>query len=119
MQKNDLDHLRDQIQEFAKQRDWDQFHSPKNLSMALSAEVAEIVEHFQWLTEEQSKSLPLNKLDEVETELADTFIYLIRLADKLDIDLLAAAQNKIEVNKEKYPVDKAKGTAKKYTEFDR
>ena len=87
--------------------------------MALSAEVAEIVEHFQWLTEEQSKSLPQDKLDEVETELADTLIYLIRLADKLDIDLLAAAQNKIEVNKVKYPVDKAKGTAKKYTEFDK
>ena len=118
MQKNHLEHLRDQIREFAKQRDCDQFHSPKNLSMALSAEVAEIVEHFQWLTEEQSKSLPQDKLEEVKTELADTLIYLIRLADKLDIDLLAAAQNNIEVNKEKYPVDKAKGNAKKYTELD-
>ena len=119
MTENVLDNLRDRVRKFAEARDWDQFHSPKNLSMALSAEVAEIVEHFQWLTEEQSKSLPQNKLDEVETELADTLIYLIRLADKLDIDLLAAAQSKIEVNEQKYPVDKAKGTAKKYTELDK
>lgn len=109
-------------------------YSPKNLSMALSAEVAEIIEHLtnhgcsnvvgagrtgttQWLTEEQSKNLPQNKLDEIETELADTLIYLIRLADKLDIDLLAAAINKIELNEKKYPVEKAKGNAEKYTEF--
>ena len=85
--------------------------------MALSAEVAEIVEHFQWLTEEQSKNLKQVKLDEVETELADTLIYLIRLADKLDINLLTAAQRKIEVNERKYPVEKAKGSAKKYTEY--
>ena len=110
-------------------------HSPKNLSMALSAEVAEIIEHLtnhgcsnvagagrtgatQWLTEEQSQNLPKEKLTEVETELADTFIYLIRLADKLDIDLLKAAQSKIEINEQKYPVDKAKGNARKYTEYD-
>ena len=87
--------------------------------MALSAEVSEIIEHFQWLTEDQSKNLPQNKLDEVATELADTLLYLIRLADKLDIDLLAAAQDKIELNEQKYPVDKAKGNEKKYTEFDK
>jgi dCTP diphosphatase len=107
------------LRDFAKARDWDQYHSPKNLSMALSAEVAEIVEHFQWLTEEQSKRLPQEKVDEVKTELADTLIYLIRLADKLDIDLLAAALSKIEINEQKYPVDKAKGNAKKYTELDK
>ena len=106
------------LRKFAEERDWDQFHSPKNLSMALSSEVAEIIEHFQWLTEEQSKNLSQNKLDEVETELADTLIYLIRLADKLDIDLIAAAQSKIKLNEQKYPVDKAKGNAKKYTEFN-
>jgi len=117
MSRTDLDTLKQRLREFAKARDWDQFHSPKNLSMALSAEVAEIIEHFQWLTEEQSKNLPQNKLDEVETELADTFIYLIRLADKLDIDLLVAAISKIELNEQKYPVDKAKGNAKKYTEY--
>lgn len=107
------------LRDFAKAREWDQYHSPKNLSMALSAEVAEIVEHFQWLTEEQSKRLPQEKFDEVKTELADTLIYLIRLADKLDIDLLAAALSKIEINEQKYPVDKAKGNAKKYTELDK
>ena len=105
------------LRQFAEERDWDQFHSPKNLSMALSAEVAEIVEHFQWLTEEQSKQLSNEKLGEVETELADTLIYLIRLADKLDVDLLQAALSKIDVNEQKYPVDKAKGNAKKYTEL--
>ncbi|MDX2504833.1 MAG: nucleotide pyrophosphohydrolase [Gammaproteobacteria bacterium] len=119
MSSTDLNTLKQRLRNFAQARDWDQFHSPKNLSMALSAEVAEIVEHFQWLTEEQSKNLPKDKLDEVETELADTLIYLIRLADKLDIDLLAAAQSKIEVNEQKYPVDKAKGNAKKYTELDK
>jgi len=115
---SNLNDLKQRLRNFAEVRDWDQFHSPKNLSMALSAEVAEIVEHFQWLTEEQSKNLPKDKLAEVETELADTLIYLIRLADKLDIDLLKAAQNKIEINEQKYPVEKAKGNAKKYTELD-
>ena len=119
MSSTDLNNLKQRLREFAEDRDWDQFHSPKNLSMALSAEVAEIVEHFQWLTEEQSENLPQNKLDEVETELADTLIYLIRLADKLDIDLLASAQSKIELNELKYPVSKAKGNAKKYTELDK
>jgi dCTP diphosphatase len=116
---SEIEKIKLRLRHFAKERDWDQFHSPKNLSMALSAEVAEIVEHFQWLTEEQSKSLPEEKLEEVETELADTLIYLVRLADKLDIDLLAAAKSKIEVNEQKYPVDKAKGSAKKYTELDK
>jgi len=115
---SNLNDLKQRLRDFAEARDWDQFHSPKNLSMALSAEVAEIVEHFQWLTEEQSKNLPKDKLAEVETELADTLIYLIRLADKLDIDLLKAAENKIEINEQKYPVEKAKGNAKKYTELD-
>ena len=116
---NSIEELKNRLSRFAEERDWDQFHSPKNLSMALSAEVAEIIEHFQWLTEEQSKNLPDDKLKEVETELADTLIYLIRLADKLGVDLLAAAQRKIEVNEQKYPVDKAKGNAKKYTELDK
>jgi len=118
MSSSDLNDIKHRLREFAQVRDWEQFHSPKNLSMALSVEVSEIVEHFQWLTEEQSNNLPLEKLAEVETELADTLIYLVRLADKLDIDLLQAAENKIEVNEKKYPVDKAKGSAKKYTELD-
>ena len=117
MGNNDLDTLKHRLREFADTRDWNQFHSPKNLCMALSVEAAEITEHFQWLTEEQSKNLPKNKLDEVATELADTLLYLVRLADKLDIDLLNAAHNKIELNKQKYPVEKSRGNAKKYTEF--
>ncbi|RDH86155.1 MAG: nucleotide pyrophosphohydrolase [endosymbiont of Galathealinum brachiosum] len=119
MSSSNINDLKLRLREFAQARDWDQFHSPKNLTMALSAEVAEITEHFQWLTEEQSQNLPKENLAEVETELADTLIYLIRLADKLDIDLIAAANNKIEVNEQRYPVDKAKGSAKKYTELDR
>ncbi|MCW9046949.1 MAG: nucleotide pyrophosphohydrolase [Gammaproteobacteria bacterium] len=118
MSSEGINELKLRLRDFAEARDWDQFHSPKNLSMALSAEVAEIVEHFQWLTEEQSKTLPKVKLKEVETELADTFIYLVRLADKLDIDLLKAAEDKITGNEQRYPVDKAKGNAKKYTELD-
>ena len=98
MSSSDLNTLKQSLRKFAEARDWDQFHSPKNLAMALSAEVAEIVEHFRWLTEEQSKNLPKDILDEVETELADTLIYLIHLADKFDINLLTAAQRKIEVN---------------------
>jgi len=119
MSNVDLYTLKHRLRDFADTREWNQFHSPKNLSMAVSAEASEIIEHFQWLTEEQSRNLPQNKLDEVATELADTQLYLIRLADKLDIDLLDAAQDKIEINEQKYPVDKAKGNAKKYTEFDK
>jgi len=115
---NDINTLKHQLREFADTRDWNQFHSPKNLSMALSIEAGEIMEHFQWLTQEQSKNLPEDKLDEVAEELADTLLYLIRLADKLDIDLLAAAQNKIKLNGQKYPVEKSRGNAKKYTEFN-
>lgn len=118
MSNNDLDTLKHRLREFADTRDWNQFHSPKNLCMALGVEVAEIAEHFQWLTEEQSKNLTQDKLAEVATELADSLLYLLRLADKLDIDLLAAAFRKIEINKQKYPVDKSRGNAKKYTEFE-
>jgi len=118
MENSELSQLKEKLRKFAKERDWDQFHSPKNLSMALSVEAAEIVEHFQWLSEEQSNNLPQEKLTDVESELADTFIYLIRLADKLDIDLLSAAYNKIKLNEQKYPVDKVKGSAKKYTEYE-
>ncbi len=117
MTGTDLNTLKCRLRDFAQARDWDQFHSPKNLSMALSAEVAEIIEHFQWLIEEQSQNLSENKLKEVETELADTLIYLVRLADKLNIDLLKAAENKIDENEQRYPIDKAKGNAKKYTDY--
>lgn len=103
---------------FAAERDWEQFHSPKNLSMALSVEVAEIVEHFQWLTERQSRELEPEKKAAIEQELADAFIYLVRLADKLDIDLLEAADKKMAINMAKYPADQVRGSAKKYTDYD-
>ena len=113
-----LEDLTSRIANFAAVRDWDQFHSPKNLSMALSVEASELLEHFQWLTEEQSKVLTTEKLAEVESELADVFIYLVRLADKLQVDLHAAVDRKLEINETKYPVAKAKGNAKKYKDFD-
>lgn len=114
---SDFDELRERLARFAAERDWDKFHSPKNLSMALIAEAAELVEHFQWLTEEQSFNVSPTKLKEVETELADVLIYLIRTADKLGIDLLQAARHKIELNEKKYPSEKVRGSAKKYTEY--
>ncbi len=111
--------LKQKLREFAADRDWDQFHSPKNLAMALSVEVAELVEHFQWLTEEQSYVEDPDKLEEIKQEIGDILIYLTRLSDKLGIDPLRAAMDKIAVNEIKYPVNKAKGNAKKSTEFSK
>ena len=105
------------IQEFADARDWEQFHSPKNLSMALAGEAGELLEIFQWLTEDQSSGLDNSTLQAVEEEIADLFIYLVRLADKLDIDIRQAVNAKLELNEKKYPVDLARGNAKKYTTF--
>ncbi len=113
----ELEQIKLQLRQFADDRNWDQFHSPKNLSMALIAEAAELVEHFQWLTEEQSKSLKQDQLAKVKEELADIQIYLIRIADKLDVDLIDAVENKIEANNKKYPADKVRGSSKKYTEY--
>ena len=115
---NSLEEARQRLREFSLQRDWDQFHSPKNLAMALSVEVAELLEHFQWLTQAQSAALPADKLAAVAQEVADIQIFLVRLADKLGIDLDAAVAAKLAVNEQKYPVDKARGNALKYTEFD-
>ncbi len=109
--------LRDRLRVFAKERDWDQFHTPKNLSMALIAEAAELVEHFQWVDGDKSHLLEEKVRPSVEEELADIFIYLVRIADKLDIDLYSAADRKIAINARKYPADKVKGSAKKYTEY--
>ncbi|MDQ6620057.1 MAG: nucleotide pyrophosphohydrolase [Pseudomonadota bacterium] len=113
----DLVEVRDRLREFADARDWDQFHSPKNLAMALIAEVAEVVEHFQWLTEAESACLPPERKAEVAEELADVLAYLVRIADKLDVDLLAAVTAKIERNEERYPADRARGSARKYNEL--
>ena len=112
-----IEQIKVRLREFSAERDWDQFHSPKNLAMALIVEAAELVEHFQWLREEESTSLPADKLEEIEQELADIQIYLIRLADKLDIDLMNAVDSKINLNEKKYPVSKVKGSARKYSEY--
>lgn len=114
---SDLDELTLRLREFAQARDWEQFHSPKNLSMALIVEAAELVEHFQWLTEDQSHKLSAEKLREVEQEMADIFIYLVRMADRLGVDLVSAAWSKIEVNAAKYPADKVRGKAGKPKDF--
>ena len=111
-----LEQIKIRLREFAAERDWDQFHSPKNLSMALIVEAAELVEHFQWLTEDQSQTLPAEKLAEVEQEIADIQIYLIRLADKLGVDMEKAVNAKIELNAKKYPADKVRGSAAKYND---
>jgi dCTP diphosphatase len=117
-QSDSLEQLRRQLAEFADKRDWQQFHSPKNLCMALIAEAAELVEIFQWLTEEQSWQLEAEKKLDVSLELADILIYLIRTADQLDIDLIASTLNKIKINEQRYPVDKVHGKAMRAEEYD-
>jgi len=112
-----LEQLRQRLEAFAAKRDWDQFHSPKNLSMALIAEAAELVEHFQWLSEEQSRSLGDKKLQEVGEELADILIYLVRVADKLGIDLIQAADRKIAINEQRYPAERVRGDARRASEY--
>lgn len=112
-----LQDLRTRLRQFAGERDWDQFHSPKNLAMALIVEAAELVEHFQWLTEEQSQSLPDEKRAEIEAELADILIYLVRIADKLNIELYPATLAKLEQNARKYPAGQVRGQSKKYNEY--
>ena len=110
--------LQHRLAAFAAERDWQQFHSPKNLAMALSVEVGELVEQFQWLTEEQSRVLDAARYQRVRLELADVFIYLLRLADRLDVDLLQAADDKMALNARKYPVERVRGDARKYDEYD-
>ena len=112
-----LDALKVKIQNFAREREWEQYHSPKNLSMALAVEAAELIEEFQWLTEEESRSLTPEKLQKVKDEIGDIFIYLLRISGVLDIDILEAGHEKFHKNEIKYPVHKCKGSSKKYTEY--
>jgi len=112
-----LEELRGALRQFASERDWDQFHSPKNLAIALSVEAAELLEHFQWTPDADSALLAPDQHSNVREEIADVLLYLIRLADKLNIDVLAAATEKIQLNAAKYPVDRARGNSKKYTEL--
>lgn len=113
----DLEEIRVKVAEFAAERDWDKFHSPKNLAMALSVEVAELVETFQWLTEAESSSLSKEQLMAISQEIADVQVYLVRLADKLGIDILHAVEKKMRLNEDKYPAFLVRGSAKKYTEY--
>ncbi len=115
--QSDLPMLRDKLRAFAEARDWDQFHSPKNLSMALMVEAAELMEHFQWLTEAQSAELPPNDKQAVGEELADILLYLVRLSDKLGVDLRETALLKLEKNALKYPAEQVRGSAKKYSAY--
>ena len=112
--ESDLDALARRLADFARERDWDQFHSPKNLAMALAGEVGELLEHFQWLTESQSFELSAEAKEAVALEMADVLLYLVRLADKSGIDLAAAARRKLELNAKKYPVARFKGSHRKY-----
>ena len=115
--EDNLESLRNKINQFVAERDWAQFHTPKNLAMAMIVEAAELVEQFQWDTPQASQQLSAEKREAVAHELADTFVYLLRIAEVLEIDLIDATNKKIELNALKYPVDKARGSNAKYTEY--
>ena len=112
-----LEALRQKVAAFATARDWDQFHTPKNLAMALIAEAAELIEHFQWLSPEQSQHLPADKVDAVSQELADVLIYLVRIADKLGVDLMQVAERKMALNEQRYPAEQVRGDARRASEY--
>ena len=113
----EIQELQAALRRFASERDWGQFHSPKNLAASLSIEAAEVLEHFQWPTEEQSRQLDDAQRQAVGQETADVLLYLLQLADGLGIDLLQAARDKLALNEQRYPADKARGTARKYTDL--
>jgi dCTP diphosphatase len=114
---SDLDKISEQLALFANARDWDQFHSPKNLAMALSVEVAELMEHFQWLTEQQSTELNHEAITAISEEIADVQMYLVMLSKKLNVDILTAVNKKIEKNEARYPTERVKGKAHKYSHY--
>lgn len=115
----DIENLQDKLIAFAQERDWEKFQSPKNLSMALSVEASELMEHFQWLTEEESHNLDAQKKQDAAFEIADIFLYTLLLARRMDIDICQIAEQKIQINNQRYPADLVKGSAKKYNEYDR
>jgi len=112
-----LDELSQRLLEFANERDWVQFQSPKNLSMALAGEAGELLEHFQWLTQAQSMALSEQKKQEVAFELADILNYLLRIAERLDVDIIDAANRKMDLNEERYPADQVRGDARRASEY--
>lgn len=112
-----MESLKEQLREFASARDWEKFHSPKNLVMAMSVEVAELMEYFQWLTQDESRNLDQETLKKVEQEIGDVMIYLVRLSDQLGVDPVKAGKNKIALNEIRYPANRVKGSSKKYNEY--
>lgn len=120
MQDQDtLAHLAEQLKAFADAREWGQFHSPKNLASALVVEAGELLEHFQWMTEAQSRAIDADKKQAVAHEMADVLLYLVQLSSSLNIDLVRAAREKMALNEQRYPVAVAKGSCRKYGDNDR
>lgn len=117
MSERNLDDLSQRLATFARVRDWEQFHSPKNLAMALAGEAGELLEHFQWLSEQQSSQLQADKKQAVAMELADILIYLLRLSERLEVDLLESAYQKMAINEQRYPADKVRGDARRADEY--
>ena len=117
MENPELKALIEEIRQFVKERDWEQFHTPKNLSMALAVEAAELMEHFQWLTHEDSLAGSMHELEAISQEIADVFVYILRLSDVLGIDLIASTKKKLTLNGVKYPADSVRGSAKKYSDY--
>lgn len=117
VQQRDLQALRDVVRHFVDERNWDQFHTPKNLANALCVEAAELLEPFQWLPTGQADELEKNTLDQIRHEMADVLTYLIRLADKMDVDLYQAVLEKMELNRAKYPAEQVRGDARKYKAY--
>ena len=117
MSRPTFDELAGRLSAFARDRDWEQFHSPKNLAMAVAAEAGELLEHFQWLTDAESRELPTPQRDRAALEMADVLLYIVRLADQLGVDLVTVAHRKIDLNAEKYPVDRSRGHSRKYTDL--
>jgi NTP pyrophosphatase (non-canonical NTP hydrolase) len=115
--QNDLTEIREIMRQFVSERDWDQFHTPKNLATALSVEASELLEPFQWLVSGDKNELDEAKLTAIRYEMADVLVYLVRLADKLDVDLFQAVQEKMVLNRAKYPADQVRGDSRKYTEY--
>lgn len=110
--------LQARLKQFAVERDWEQFHSPKNLAMAMAGEVGEVMEHLQWLSAEQSEVLPDNTRDALALELADVLFYLLRLAERLDISMAEVARAKLSINEQRYPAERVRGSSRKYNEYD-
>lgn len=113
----ELRDLQTALRRFAEEREWQQFHTPRNLAASISIEAAELLEHFQWLTDEQSLQIPQERLEQISHEVADVLIYLLQLSDKLGIDPIEAAKRKLAINAAKYPADKSRGSIKKHTEI--